>query len=311
MGIPYPHNSAVIPISFATCSIRSESGAALPEKLKAIHSAGFDAVELTMPDILAYGKVLNGEEPDASHYDAIVEVAKAVNSLAQAVNVGILMLKPFVNSDGWKSGHHYSERKDMFEKVRGWLRVMEALGTDMLQIGPSDSEEDSNPVNDLATDLAKLADMYRHNLGLCLNTFQIAGGEFGDPTTKTGLIENISRAELETCWRASLRELARTVYAEKIFLLQISDAYKMDPPMEESKDGQGQGPRSKWSNDYRPLPFDGGYLPVHDVLRAVLNTRFRGWLSIEVYDSKMLKDTDMEAFTKSAKDTLQNLLLFS
>lgn len=152
----------------------------------------------------------------------------------------------------------------------------------------------------------------RPNLGLCLDTFQIVGGEFGDPTTGTGLIEDISRAELESRWRANLRELAAIVPPEKIFLLQVSDAYKMVPPIEMSKDNQGQLPRSKWSHNYRPLPFDGGYLPVHDVLRAVLNTSFRGWLSIEVFDSnERLKDTDLEAFAKSAEESLRKLLLFS
>jgi sugar phosphate isomerase/epimerase len=158
--------------------------------------------------------------------------------------------------------------------------------------------------------IVKKAD--RANLGLCLNTFQIAGGEFGDPTTKTGLIEGINRAELESSWRTSLQELTAIVPPEKIFLLQLSDAYKMDPPFQEPQDSQGQQPRSKWSHDYRPLPFDGGYLPVHQVLRAVLNTGFRGWLSIEVFDSnENLEDTDIEAFARRSKETVQNLLLFS
>jgi len=162
----------------------------------------------------------------------------------------------------------------------------------------------------MAWQIVKRAD--RNNLGMCLNTFQIAAGEFGDPTTNTGLIENIDRAELESSWRASLRELTQTVYPEKIFLLQISDAYKVNPPMPKSKDAQGEGPMSKWSNAYRALPFDGGYLPVQNVLRAVLDTRFRGWLSIEVYDSsERLEHTDVDAFAKTAKRTLENMLLFS
>jgi len=159
-------------------------------------------------------------------------------------------------------------------------------------------------------EIVKKAD--KPNLGLCLDTFQILGGEFGDPTTGTGLIEDISRAELESHWRTSLRELTATVPPEKIFLVQLSDAYKMNPPIKESKDSQGSLPRSRWSQDHRPLPLDGGYLPVHDVLRAVLNTNFTGWMSIEVFDSdEELKYTDMEAFAKSAKETLQKLLLFS
>ncbi|KAH7012498.1 xylose isomerase-like protein [Microdochium trichocladiopsis] len=272
MGIQYPYNNAVIPISFATCSIGSYSHPALPEKLNAICSAGFDAVELAMPDLLAYGKFLNGEEPDASDYDTIVEVARAVKALAEEVGVGILMLKPFVNFEGWKLGLQDSEREDAFARARGWLMVMEALGTDMLQkLASSDAEEISPSVDDLAADVAKLADMCaeegfrkaaweivknadKPNLGLCLGTFQILGGEFGDPTTRTGLIEDICRAELESRWRASLRQLSATVPAEKIFLVQLSDAYRMDPPIKESRDSQGSLSRFRWSQDHRPLP---------------------------------------------------------
>ncbi len=86
----------------------------------------------------------------------------------------------------------------------------------------------------------------------------------------------------------------------------------MNPPMKESMDSQEQRPRSKWSHSYRPLPFDGGYLPVHAVLKAVLNTHYRGWLSIEVFDiNERLEETGMELYAKRARESLENLLLFS
>ncbi|KPM37679.1 hypothetical protein AK830_g8895 [Neonectria ditissima] len=344
MGIYYPYYSAVIPISLATCSIGSRYGVTLPEKLKAIQKAGFDAVELTLPDVLAYGSHLNGHDLVATDFSAIAIVAKAIRSLVLECNLQVLMLKPFDYSEGWRSGQSDKTEGVSVEKVQGWLKVMEALGTDMIQIGPPNAEECADSISHLARDLAKLADICaeknvriayenrcwapqartwktaweivktadRPNLGLCLNTFQIAAVEFGDPTTETGLIENIGRAELESCWRASLKELAYTVSPEKIYLLQISDAYKVDPPMSEFKDSNGEGPMSKWSNGYRALPLGGGYLPVNDVLRAVLNTRFRGWLSIEVYDSnERLDHSDVEAFAKTAEKTLRDMLLFS
>ncbi len=157
----------------------------------------------------------------------------------------------------------------------------------------------------VAWEVVKRAD--RPNLGLCLDTFQIVGGEFGDPTTASGLVEHISRAELETRWRASLRELSMHVPPEKIFVLQISDAYKMDPPFRCPT--ICQQPRSKWNDNHRALPLDGGYLPVHDVVRATLNTGYRSWLSIEVTDPA--EGTDMVAFAQRAKTALQDLLLFS
>jgi len=91
----------------------------LPEKLKVIYSAGSDAIELAMADLLAYGKILNRNEPDTSDYDAIFETAKAVKSLAAEVGVGIRMLKPFVNFEGWKLGIQEGEREDAFPRAQG------------------------------------------------------------------------------------------------------------------------------------------------------------------------------------------------
>jgi hypothetical protein len=57
----------------------------------------------------------------------------------------------------------------------------------------------------------------------------------------------------------------------------------MDPPLDKKPDEQGLRPRGRWSHDYRPLPYDGGYLLVVEVTKGVLATGFRGWMSIEVF----------------------------
>ena len=149
----------------------------------------------------------------------------------------------------------------------------------------------------------------RPNIGLCLDTFHSAGGEWGNPTTKSGLNEDVSRKELNAIWSASLEELARTVPGEKVFILQISDAYKMDPPLANDEDARGFRPRRQWSKDYRLLPNDGGYLPVNDFFRAVLRTGFRGWLSMEPFDGKAAEKYDeMEPYARKAKSALRRLL---
>src|SRR4051812_41247644 len=126
MGVRYPYSHSVIPICFATCSIEPKSATTtLPEKLKAIHSAGFDAVELSMSDLLAYGKALNGQQPDMSDFNAIVEVAKRVKPVAEEVGIAILLLRPLQKFEGWKLSYQDNERQDAFARARGWLRVME------------------------------------------------------------------------------------------------------------------------------------------------------------------------------------------
>jgi hypothetical protein len=43
-----------------------------------------------------------------------------------------MMLQPFSNFEGWEKGSR--EREDAFARARGWIRIMRAVGTDMLQV---------------------------------------------------------------------------------------------------------------------------------------------------------------------------------
>jgi len=154
----------------------------------------------------------------------------------------------------------------------------------------------------------------RPNIGLCLDTFQTAGSEYADPTTKSGLIESAgSKAELERRFRGSLEELSRTVPKEKIYLLQISDAYKLKTPLADEEDENKLRPRGQWSHDFRPVPFtEGSYLPVVDVAKAVLMTGARCWFSMEVFDGgpdgKGGMKYNFEEFTKKAMESIKRLL---
>lgn len=148
------------------------------------------------------------------------------------------------------------------------------------------------------------------NLGLCLDTFQSAGGEWGDPRTRSGLLDDsTSKEQIHEKWLASLREMASTIPPEKIFLLQISDAYKMEKPIPDETDKDGLRPRGQWSHDYRPLPYDGGYLPIVDFLQATLDTGFRSWLSIEVFDGQGPQKYDaMHPFADKAMKSIERMV---
>lgn len=221
---------------------------------------------------------------------------------------------------------------------------MRSVGTDMLQVGSTDSDPESisSSFDDLAGDLAELADLLsphgfrlayenwcwatrtptwkacwelvkkanRPNIGLCLDTFQTAGGEWGDPTTQSGLLGiDVTPENLSTKYRTSLEELTATVPKNSIYFLQVSDAYRMTPPIADGEKG-GLRPRGRWSHDYRPLPFDGGYLPIAGFLHAVLATGFRGWVSIEVFDGKFEEKygNDLNKFAKKAMEGYAQLL---
>jgi len=153
----------------------------------------------------------------------------------------------------------------------------------------------------------------RPNVGLCLDTFQTAGSEWADPTTASGLIEDHpgGKDALESTFKKSMAELSATVPKDKIYFLQISDAYKPPEPLGKEVGEQGLKPRGRWSHDFRPMPFDGGYLPVVEVTRAVLGTGFRGWFSMEIFDSGpdgKGKDYDLNEFAKKAMESHRRLL---
>lgn len=153
--------------------------------------------------------------------------------------------------------------------------------------------------------------IHRPNIGYNPDTFQISGAEWADPTRPDGLVEAPSDEERDKRFQASLDELASTIPADKIYFFQISDAYKVDPPLED-KVVDGLRPRGRWSHDYRPIPFTGeGYLPFEKVTKAVLQTGFRGVFSVEVFDSGKDgkgKDMQLDAYARDAMLSVQQLL---
>ncbi|CAI4212323.1 unnamed protein product [Parascedosporium putredinis] len=141
-------------------------------------------------------------------YDALCDAGRQLGQLVRAHNLEIIVLQPFSNFEGWPAGSQ--EREDAFTRARGWIRIMEAVGTDMLQVGSSDSEGITADGARLAADLGELADLLleknfrlayenwcwatraprwkdvwtivkqadRPNIGLCLDTFQSAATGF-------------------------------------------------------------------------------------------------------------------------------------
>ena len=132
-------------------------------------------------------------------------------------------------------------------------------------------------------ELAQLAD--RPNFGLCLDTFQTAGYEWGDPTTSTGRLLDKPKAELDQQYAESMARLTKEMPMDKVYLLQISDAYKPPEPFSKEADENGMRPRARWSAAYRPAPgAPGGYLPVVEMAKALVETGFRGWFSLEIFN---------------------------
>lgn len=86
-----------------------------------------------MPDILSWGKKTTGKEIDPKNYGLLKQVGTDIRRLCEQHRLHVLMLQPFANFEGWPKGSE--ERKEAFERAYGWSSIMEAVGTDMLQVG--------------------------------------------------------------------------------------------------------------------------------------------------------------------------------
>ena len=362
MGTSVPTSPAMdieslksLPLAYASCSLGCKPEHNIVRKIEAIAAAGFTGIEMSLPDLVAFandksvvfshgteGRQAQGEIGNKD-FDYLSTVASIVHHYCQENGLEVMLMQPFANFEGWPEDS--PERKEAWERVEGWVSIMEALNCKTLQVGSTDTpaEKINTDRTSIVKDLQQLADLLaqkdmrvayenwcwsthapdwedvwnicekvdRPNFGLCLDTFQSAGGEWADPTTSSGMIEaGRSKEKVERDWRASCEKLSQTIPADKIYLLQISDAYKPREPFGPDADSNGMRPRARWSAAYRPLPFEG-YLPTVDFATAVLKTGFRGWFSYEIFDGGpdgSGREHDLKEWTQTARKCQERLV---
>ena len=121
-----------IPTCYATVSVGTPNHH-LEEKLEAIAGAGFQGIELGFPDLLSFASKNLGRDVGPQEFDILCNSGLEVKRICKELGLKIVMLQPFSNFEGWKP--QSAERKDAFKRAKGWIRIMEAVGTDMLQVG--------------------------------------------------------------------------------------------------------------------------------------------------------------------------------
>ena len=120
-----------IPTCYATVSVGTPNHN-LEEKLKAIAGADFQGIELGFPDLLSFASKKHDRDVGPQEFDILCNSAVDVKRICTELGLKIVMLQPFSNFEGWKP--QSAERKDAFNRAKGWIRIMEAVGTDMLQV---------------------------------------------------------------------------------------------------------------------------------------------------------------------------------
>ncbi|KAF2687189.1 xylose isomerase-like protein [Lentithecium fluviatile CBS 122367] len=225
--------------------------------------------------------------------------------------------------DGLIDRQKHAER---IEEIKLWMQLAKALRTDILQVPSSFlPEAEVSPDFDLiVSDLRELADLGaqqtpvirfayeslcwgtrvdkweqcwdivqrvdRPNLGICLDSFNILGRVYADPTSPTGTNPNAAR-EVEL----SMQRLVQAIkpHKEKIFFIQIVDAERLRSPLLPRHPfyNATQPARMSWSRNCRLFYGEtghGAYLPVRDVARAIINDiGYEGWVSMELFNRTM------------------------
>ena len=121
-----------IPISFASCSIGCKPDHKLQKKINALAAAGFKAIELSFPDIQTIASDHLRKQVQPNDYDDLCTAARVIKAWLDTKGMKVMMLQPFANFEGWQEGSE--ERKDAFSRARGWIEIMKACGTDLLQV---------------------------------------------------------------------------------------------------------------------------------------------------------------------------------
>lgn len=132
----------------------------------------------------------------------------------------------------------------------------------------------------------------RPNCGLALDTFNIAGAIYADHTTQDGRVVQTAEADLS----ASLSRMASTLDISRLFIVQIADAERLSQPLGPDHPFHvvGQPSRLSWSRNCRLFLCEndrGGFLPVLDILKVILDLGWTGYLAYEVF-SRSLADDD-------------------
>ena len=121
-----------IPTAFASCSIGYNKEHTLPKRLEAIAAAGFQAIELSFPDILSFANIYLQRDVQPTDYDGLCTTSKEIKAMCEGHKLKILMLQPFANYEGWPQ--ESEGWADAEARAAGWIRIMTACGTDMLQV---------------------------------------------------------------------------------------------------------------------------------------------------------------------------------
>ncbi|KAF2653280.1 xylose isomerase-like protein [Lophiostoma macrostomum CBS 122681] len=294
---------------------RCYAGHSLEHKLSMAAKHGMQGIELFYEDLC---EISTSQSPSA-----LLVAAHYVRDLCTSLNLDIICLQPFMHYEGLRDRQRHAQR---VEEMKLWIKLAKVLNTDIIQVPSSflSKEDILDDVDLIVADLREIAHLGaqqnppmrfayeslcwgtyvdkweacwdivqrvdRPNVGICLDTYNILGRIYADPTAPSG-----KNADAEEVVEESVRRLVQQIgpHKEKIFFLQIVDAERLSSPLVPGHPfyNEDQPARMSWSRNCRLFYGEqdrGAYLPVRQVAEAILKEiGWEGWISMELFNRDM------------------------
>ncbi|KAG8631961.1 hypothetical protein KVT40_001101 [Elsinoe batatas] len=292
-------------------------------KLQAASQQGFKGIEIFYEDLEYVSKaLLESDDPaGASLPHNLIKGAQHVRQLCDRFDLTIIGLQPFLFYEGLLDR---AEHDRLITKLHVWFDIADTLRTDTIQI-PSNflpADQLTGDIDLIVEDLTKVADLglqrspqirfayenlcwgthvstweqaweivervNRSNFGMCLDTFNIAGGVWADPESSTGRVP-----DADDLLAHSLHRMAQSIDLAKIFYIQVVDAERLESPLVQGHPYyvEEQPSRMSWSRNARCFMYEedrGAYLPAEQVARTIIEELgYTGYVSMELFSRTM------------------------
>lgn len=249
------------------------------EKLFAIHSAGFKGVEIALSDLKK------------------VESLNDVYNYCSKLGLKVTGVQPFRNLGGWNCDEEFYAKIDELKKT---FIIMNQLMTDKLVIC-------SNVLPESSSDMHKIIKQFRTASHLAdLRGIKLAYENVSKAKNVSTLekicdiVEKVNEPNFGICLdsfhthmhKSSLSKLP--ILKQKLFSVQLCDS-----PNIKADDLQF------YARNYRVFPFQGNFDDLVEDIEIIHNTKFDGWLTLEVFNKF---DCDSTKNLSRAEDGMRSLV---
>jgi len=231
----------------------------LTEKVEAIAAAKFKGVEIFENDLLSF----NGTPAD-------------VRRMIEDLGLRTITFQPFRDFEGMPE----PQRSKVFARAERKFDVMQELGCDLLMVCSNVSPESLGGIERAAADFHELGERAAKR-GMRVGFEALSWGRhIHDYRDSWEVVRRANHPAVglvldsfHILARGTDLSAIRSIPPDKIFLVQMADAPKLDMDY------------LSWSRHYRCFPGQGD-LPIDDFMQALHITGFDGLLSLEIFNDR-------------------------